>query len=220
MTEDKARKRSIRTRMAKTGESYTAARRHIVKSKEEASPSPAVDLGTSDDTIKRGSGKSWDEWFAILDPWGAKDRTHGEIARYLVEEHDVPGWYAQAVTVGYERGRGLRRVHERSTGFYVTVSKTLPAGVTRVFEEFTDTRKRNRWLEPGTLRTRTSRKGKSARFDFRDGESRVYVTFDSKGRSKATVYIEHERLSDEKAVEEMRAFWKERLGALARRTTR
>lgn len=34
MTEDKARKRSIRTRMAKTGESYTAARRQVEGSAE------------------------------------------------------------------------------------------------------------------------------------------------------------------------------------------
>jgi hypothetical protein len=49
--------------------------------------------------------------------------------------------------------------------------------VSKLFEEFTDTRKRNRWLEPGTLRTRTSQPDKSARFDFRDGESRVHVYF-------------------------------------------
>jgi hypothetical protein len=217
MTEDKARKRSIRKRMAKTGESYTAARRHVVKPKEKPSPRASTDLGKSDEAIKRGSGRTWDEWFAILDSWGAKERTHTEIARYLIEEYDVPGWWAQTVTVGYERGRGMRRPHERASGFYVTVSKTLPIGLKRLFEEFADARKRNRWLEPGTLRTRTSQPGKSVRFDFQDGESRVHAYFESKGRSKATIHIEHERLSDEGAVEEMRAFWKERLAELAKR---
>ena len=91
MTEDKARKSAIRARMAKTGESYTAARRHIVKSKEQPAPRLNVDLGKSDETIKRGSGKSWDEWFEILDAWGATKRTHGDIARHVNQEHDVPG---------------------------------------------------------------------------------------------------------------------------------
>ena len=100
MTEDKARKTAIRTRMAKTGESYTAARRHIVKSKTKPGPRQDVDLGESDETIKRGSGKSWDEWFAILDTWGATKRSHGEIARYVNEKHGVSGWWAQTVTVG------------------------------------------------------------------------------------------------------------------------
>jgi len=217
MTEDKARKSAIRARMAKTGESYTAARRHIVKSTGQPSPRQAVDLGKSDETIKRGSGKSWDEWFAILDGWGAATRSHGEIARYVNEEHEVAGWWAQTVTVGYERGRGMRRMHERTDGFYVGVSKTFPIGAKRLSEEFTDTRKRNRWLEPGTLRTRTSQPGKSARFDFGEDDSRVHVYFVSKGRGKATVAIQHERLPDETAVEERRSYWKERLGRLAER---
>ena len=217
MTEDKARKSAIRSRMAKTGESYTAARRHVVKSPGKSSQSPAVDLGKSDETIKRGSGKSWEEWFEILDAWGATKRTHGEIARHVNQEHDVPGWWAQTVTVGYERGRGMRKVNERDTGFYVGVSKTFPIGAKRISEEFTDTRKRNRWLEPGTLRTRTSQPGKSARFDFLEDESRVHVYFVSKGRGKASVAIQHERLPDEAAVEERRSFWKERLARLAQR---
>lgn len=215
MTEDKARKTAIRTRMAKTGESYTAARRHVVKSKAKPGPRQNVDLGKSDETITRGSGKSWDEWFAILDAWGATKRSHGEIARYVNETHGVSGWWAQTVTVGYERGRGMRRVHERTTGFYVGVSKTLPVGARRLSDEFTDTRKRNRWLEPGLLRTRTSQPGKSARFDFLEDDSRVHVYFVSKGRGKATVSIQHERLPNEGAVEERRSFWKDRLGRLA-----
>ena len=219
MTEDKARKTAIRARMAKTGESYTAARRHVVKAKEKLGQRQDVDLGKSDETIKRGSGKSWDDWFAILDAWGATKRSHTEIARYVSEKHGVSGWWAQTVTVGYERGRGMRRLHERTSGFYVGVSKTLPVGVMRLSEEFTDTKKRNRWLEPGLLRTRTSQPGKSARFDFLEDDSRVHVYFVSKGRGKATVAIQHERLADEGAVEERRSFWKERLARLAERLT-
>ncbi len=217
MTEDKTRKRSIRTRMSKTGESYTAARRHVVKSEGKPGPRLPVELGKSEEAIKHGTGKTWDEWFEILDEWGATKRAHGEIAGYVHEEHDVSGWWAQTVTVGYERGRGMRRVNENSSGFYVSVSKTLPIGVKQLFEEFTDSRKRNRWLEPGTLHSRTSQPGKSARFDFRDDESRVHAYFTSKSNRKATVVIQHERLSDAGAVEETRSFWKERLARLAER---
>ena len=38
MTEDKARNTAIRTRMAKSGESNTAARRHMIQVKDEAGP--------------------------------------------------------------------------------------------------------------------------------------------------------------------------------------
>jgi hypothetical protein len=42
----------------------------------------------------------------------------------------------------------------------------------------------------------------------------VFVT--GKGPEKSTVSIQHERLPDADAVQQMRAFWKERLAALTR----
>jgi hypothetical protein len=71
-------------------------------------------------------------------------------------------------------------------------------------------------LTPRAQRSvRTTRKDRSIRFDFRDGTSRVVVSFDPKGGSKTTVAIQHERLPDAGAVEEMRSMWKEHLKRLA-----
>jgi hypothetical protein len=216
MTEDKTRKRAVRTRMAKTGERYTAARRHVVKPAEPAPlPSRVADPGMPDESIVRGSGRDWDSWFRILDGWGATERKHGEIAQYLMEEHSVPGWWAQMVTVGYERARGMRARYQRMTGTYsVSVSKTLPVDADRLFRAFTESRARSRWLEPGTLRTRTAQPGRTARFDVGDG-SRLIAYFTSKGEARSTVSLEVEKLPDAEAVEEARAFWKERLARLA-----
>jgi hypothetical protein len=76
--------------------------------------------------------------------------------------------------------------------------------------------KRRRRLERGTLKVRTTQEAKSARFDYEDGSSRVIAYFDAKERAKTTVSVEHERLPDAAAVEEMRAMWKDRLSDLAR----
>ena len=46
-------------------------------------PPRVAEPGMSDEAIKKGSGKSWDEWFALLDAWGALEMTHTEIARYI-----------------------------------------------------------------------------------------------------------------------------------------
>ena len=54
----------------------------------------------------KGTGKGWDDWFRVLDGWDATSRSHTEIARYVNGEHGVDGWWAQSVTVGYERARG------------------------------------------------------------------------------------------------------------------
>jgi uncharacterized protein YndB with AHSA1/START domain len=210
MTEDKARKRATRKRMAKTGERYTAARRHLAPT-----PEPVADLPVSDASVRRGTGKGWDEWFRILDRWGGTSRTHTEIVRYLNEEQGVSSWWSQSVRLGYERARGMRVPHQTTKGFQVSVSKTLPVDVDRLFKAFADGRRRGRWLESGTLKVRTTRPEKSARFDFRDGPSRVEAYFTDKGASKSTVTVMHVLLPDREAVEEMRAFWKERLARLA-----
>jgi uncharacterized protein YndB with AHSA1/START domain len=216
MTEDKARKRAIRQRMAKTGERYTAARRHTLKdATKPALPERVADPGVSDQAIRRGTGKGWDEWLRILDAWDATSRSHREIAGYLHQEHGVSGWWSQSVTVGYERARGMRAKYEHATGFAVSVSKTIGVDADRLYAAFTEARRRGRWLEPGTLRVRTTQKGRTARFDFRDGSSRILASFDPKGRSKTTVTVAHERLPDADAVEELRSFWRERLARLA-----
>jgi uncharacterized protein YndB with AHSA1/START domain len=197
--------------MTKTGERYTAARSHVVKE-----PLRTEDLPQSDANLRANTGKGWREWFRILDSWGAKERKHGETATYLREERGVDGWWAQSITVGYERARGLRAKHQTLSGsFQVSTSKTLPVGVGRVFKAFADAPQRNRWLERGTLRVRTSMKNRSVRFDFRDGTSRVVAAFDPKGRTKTSVTIQHEKLPDAAAVDEMRAMWKESLNRLA-----
>jgi uncharacterized protein YndB with AHSA1/START domain len=213
MTEDKARKRSIRKRMAKTGERYTAARIHELEPREELR---AEDLPQPDASLRQKTGKGWREWFRLLDAWGAKERKHGEIASHLMDVHGVPGWWAQAITVGYERSRGLRAKHQTLGGFFqVSVSRTFPIGVGKLFTAFTEASQRNKWLERGMLKVRKTQKNKTARFEFRDDTSRVVAWFDAKDRNKTTVTVQHEKLPDAAAVEEMRAFWKERLARLA-----
>jgi hypothetical protein len=214
MTRDKAQKRATRARMAKTGESYSAARHHLVKPREELR---SEDLGQTDANVRQNTGKGWREWFRILDAWGAKQRKHTDTARYLMEEHGVPGWWAQSITVGYERSRGMRAKYQTTAGFFqVSVSKTFPVGVGKLFKVFAEAPQRNKWLERGTLKVRTTLKNRSVRFDFRDGTSRVVVSFDPKGRSKTTVAVQHERLPDARAVEEMRGMWKDHLERLAK----
>lgn len=211
MTEDKARKRAIRSRMAKTGERYTAARRNLDPTDEELN---AEVLPQKDAAVRQHTGRGWRQWLRLLDAWGARDRAHGAIVRRLIDEHGVPGWWAQAITVGYERARGMRAKYQRARGFAVSVSRTFDVATGRLYAAFAEPRRRGRWLERGTLRTRTARRDKDARFDFGDGSTRVVAYFQPKGRARTTVTVEHERLPDAAAVEEMRAFWKERLSRL------
>ncbi len=224
MTTEKARKRAVRTRMAKTGERYAAARRHIVAADPPASapglpplPPRVADPGMTEATIAAGSGKGWDHWFRLLDAWGAVERSHTDIARFVRDENGIDGWWAQAVTVGYERARGLRARHQTTRGFEVSVSKTIPASRDEVWAAILEPRRRRRWLEPGDLgsRRRAGPVGRSATFDVPSDGTRVAIAIDDRAGGRSTVTVTHERLAGAKDVEVQRLGWRERLERLA-----
>jgi hypothetical protein len=213
MTRQKSFKRLVRSRMEKTGESYTAARSALLAAEEpKATDGPVLTM--SDEAIRGRTGRGWEEWFDVLDEWNAAEQPHKEIARWLREERGVDGWDAQSVTVSYERARGLRAVGERPEGFSITASKTVAVAVDRLYDAFVDESERERWLPGGELHERTATKPKSARFDWGDGTTRVIVGFTPREEAKSTVALEHERLADADEAERMKAFWRERVAAL------
>jgi hypothetical protein len=179
-------------------------------------PSGAPALATSDEAIRQRTGRGWEEWFDLLDEWGAAERPHREIARWVAEQQgaETLAWNVQAVTVSYERARGGRALGERADGFAITASKTVAVPVDRLFDAFTDEPTRDRWLPDRKLRERTATKPKSARIDWGDGETRVNVTFLAKGEAKSTVALEHARVPGADEAEEMKGWWRERLSAL------
>jgi hypothetical protein len=166
--------------------------------------------------IRERTGRGWDEWFALLDSWGATGRSHTEIARWLVEKHRADSWWAQTITVGYEQERGMRAPGQQSDGsFSVSASKTVAVPVDRLFEAFTDAELRGRWL-PEKIEIRTTIASRSLRASWEDGPSRIAVGFTAKGDSRAQVALVHEKLADADAAARMKAFWRERLNALQR----
>ncbi|HEX2312842.1 MAG TPA: DUF4287 domain-containing protein [Thermomonospora sp.] len=218
MTRQKSFKSRVRARMDKTGESYTAARRNLLpRTPEPEAPEGVRPTRISEESVRQRTGRGWDEWFALLDAWGADRRTHTEIARWLVEEHQVGGWSAQSIAVAYEQARGMRVPGQRGDGFFrAGASKTIAAPVERLYEAFTDPEVRERWLPGADLRIRTATPGKSVRADWADGSTRVVVGFVVKGEAKAQVAIQHEKLTDADTAARQKAYWRDRLADLKR----
>jgi hypothetical protein len=215
MTRQRSFKRLVRSRMEKTGESYTAARAMLL-SGEERQPADEPPLLASDERIRQRTGRGWEEWFDLLDEWGAAERTHREIARWVADQLGIGPlvWDAQAITSSYERARGLRAVGETEQGFAASASRTVAVPVERLFDAVVDESQRRSWLPDGELSERTATRPRSARFDWGDGTSRVMVVFDPKGEQKSTVALQHVRLPDGDAAERMKAYWRERVTAL------
>lgn len=215
MTEQRSFKRLVRARMAKTGESYTAARARLLRA-DPAGGGEAPTLKTSDEKIRERTGRGWEEWFGLLDDWGAAQRTHREIARWLAEQQGLHplAWNVQAIVSSYELTRGLREVGEKEDGFAITASRTVAVSVERLYDAVVSETARARWLPDGRLTERTATRPKSARFDWGGGDTRVNVTFLADGEARSRVALEHRRLPDAGEADRMKTYWRARLSAL------
>jgi hypothetical protein len=212
MPKQKDLKRLVRARMQKTGESYTTARLHLVKTPP---PDYGKLAGMSDAKVEQATGSNWERWVKALDADDGKSMSHRDLARHIKQKYGTPSWWTQTIAVGYERIRGLRERGQQRTGEWtITKSKTVAAPMAKLFAAFSDARKRAKWLAGAKLTIKTARVGKSIRARWEDGTA-VDIGFSPRGQSKSQVAIEHRKFATKADADRMRAFWSERLDALA-----
>jgi hypothetical protein len=216
MPRQKDLKRLVRTRMSKTGESYTAARAEVLaRSRTEPTLDYSALSGMADATIKANTGRTWEQWVSTLDRSNAATMPHGKIAALVASDDNVDGWWAQSVTVGYERIKGLRAIGQRRDGTYeANKSKTFNVPIETLFDAWANARVRKRWLDRGVGKVRTATAPKSMRLDGEDG-SIVVVLFTAKGRSKSVVAIQHTKVRDRETAQRLKEYWSEHLDTLA-----
>jgi hypothetical protein len=214
MTQQKDFKRVVRARMQKTGESYTTARLHLVKKQEAPVADYAALAGLSDESVKKATGRAWEKWVALLDKADAKEMSHPALTKHIRATYDTPAWWTQMVAVGYERIRGLRaQGQQRSGDWSVSKSKTVGVPLAKLYAAF-NARGRAKWMDGVKLTVRGATPNKSMRLRWEDG-SPIDVGFMSKGDLKSQVALEHRKLASKVEADRMRAFWTERLNALA-----
>ena len=172
----------------------------------------------SDEAVRAKTGRTWKQWVRELDAIDAISMPHRDIARRVHESFDIPGWWAQMVTVGYERIRGLREIGQRRGGhsdrtFEASKSKTFGVPVSRLYRAFADKATRERWLPEVEMKIRTSIRDKSMRITWPDGTS-VHAYFVAKGPDKSQLALQHVGLPDRLEVTARKAYWAERLETL------
>jgi hypothetical protein len=250
MTRVAALKKVIRARAAKTGERYTTARRHVLNELQQRPAAPAraasatasqaatsgVSKGSvSDATALKKTGRGLAHWFDVLDRFGAVEKGHTAAARHLHEAHHVDGWYAQGITVAYERARGLRALNQRGDGAYeVSVSKVVAGSTADVIKAFTKTG-RQRWMkgvDTNVARALVAALDSPASSGFivrPDGQGRFRYKWDGttvqfyllpKAGNKVSVVVTNTKLPRAATVDERRTQWRTALNALAARLAR
>jgi hypothetical protein len=243
MPKHKDLKRLIRGRMQKTGESYTTARLQILQKSNnvlngaptkmpaaqtlavkvpapESRPDYAAITRMSDESVRKATGCNWERWVNALDGARAFEMSHREIAAHIAKTYKTPSWWTQMVTVGYERIRGLREVGQKRSGDYeISKSKTIAVPLRKLYAAFSSPRARARWLAGVKLTVRGATPQKRMRLRWNDNTS-VEVAFAPRGKAKSQVAVQHGKLPTKSDAERMKAFWAERLEALAAEVTR
>jgi hypothetical protein len=60
----------------------------------------------TDQAVQSATGRSWGEWYDLLDQLGSAEAGHLRMARHLRYGHGLPSWWAQAVFIRYYHDRG------------------------------------------------------------------------------------------------------------------
>ena len=214
MTKQETFKRRVRARMAKTGERYGAARRVLIDQAGNARGRTwAAEPETSDESVRAATNRGWDEWSDILDAWPGKRQGHSAIAGYLRDEHGLEGWWAQSVTVGYERISGLRLPYQQPDGtFTAGKSRTVTVDAAALRAMLLDDGDRI-YLFPGfetELRSRPT--SKVIRVAIGPGTAQVAIDPQAGGKTKVSVV--HGRLPSPAEVESWKDYWSEWLEAI------
>jgi len=166
----------------------------------------------SDEALQKATSKSWKEWFALLKKIKAGELSHKEIARKLADEYGVDGWWAQSITVEFERSIGRREVGQTCEGDYQTAaSKTLVGDMDhalRIWQKHIGTRKDfDKVKFAGAPSVSKTDKWRYWRVSLSDG-SKVTVVIGQKAGDKTSLAVNHDNLSDKKAVDRWKLYWK------------
>lgn len=181
------------------------------------------------ETYKQKTGKTLRQWFSELDLHQAKGWAHKEIVNYLEKKHKLDAWWAQMITVEFEKHLGKRTLGQtQDAGFEIGIQRTISIDSAELWEWLLSAEGAEVWL--GIRTEIPARKGAS--FLSRDGsyevrsivegrKIRLRKTYDNSAstiqlyltpkKEKTALLVHHERLEDSTQREKMKRHWQNTL---------
>ena len=162
----------------------------------------------------KATGKTPEQWFAIIEKSGKSERPHSEIACYLYEEQNISYWWAQQITVDYEKFIGRRMTGQTEDGrFQIGVNKTVSASKDALWDYLCSEDGLSLLCNEGAeAEITTSKSNSHFRMRWRmpawSSHSILQVRVTDKGKGKTTLSFHQEKLPDAKARESMRERWR------------
>jgi len=163
----------------------------------------------SDTVIRAATGRSWAQWFRVLDRMDVAEAGHGAVVRRLADEYACPRWWRQRIAAAHAEARGLQAPHKR--GLVANTSRTLAVPVGELWRAWQG-RAPAKWLQARFKIVRNN-ENKSLRLNWPDSTS-VEIYFWAKGDRRSQVNIMHRQLADADEVAAKKAFWAEALERL------
>ena len=216
MTKQESFKRRVRTRMEKTGEKYGAARRNLIQRNQAGSHRDWVsEPELSDDAVREATGRGWDEWCDLIDAGPGKGAGHKTIVGFLEEEHDVGSWWAQGITVSYERITGLRLPHQNPDGtFTAGKSRTVDVEAETIRSALQKEEDRAELFPGQETQLRSQPGSKVVRLGIGGGVAQISLDSTKQGRTR--ISIQHEKLDGPEEVTKWKSYWADWLDAVAK----
>jgi uncharacterized protein YndB with AHSA1/START domain len=185
--------------------------------------------------VKAATGKTWDEWFSILDKRGGIAKGRRDIGNFLYAECKLDVWWCATINVEYEAARGAVEKDGRPKGYMICVTKTIAAPVDKAYAAWATAEGLNDWFskknkaevadggsysnadgDAGVFkRVRTN---KDLRFTWENpahtSPTLVDVVFQDKGKGKTGVMITHDRIQNREEADGLREGWGKALDRL------
>ena len=168
-----------------------------------------VSLLETDAMIKAATGRTWAQWFRLLDRIDVAGAGHEATVRLLADEYACPRWWRQRIAAAHAEARGLQAPQRRALA--ANTSRTLAVPVEELWRAWQG-RAPAKWLQ-SKFKVQRSNEHKSLRLAWPDDTS-VEIYFWAKGDRRSQVNIMHRQLADAKDVAAKKAFWTDALERL------
>jgi uncharacterized protein YndB with AHSA1/START domain len=191
------------------------------------------DFPLTDEACKQATGKSFGEWYAVLDEQFGPNQGRRPLTNHLYNELKVDIWWCSAIVSGYEAHHGIKEKDGRAKGYFICSTKTLNAPLEKVYAAWASQDALRGWLsddvkaevKDGGQFASGSAKGEFKRVrenkDLRlawvgpsGDESIVDVQLSDKGKGKTGLLVNHDRLQTREEADGMRRAWGEALDRL------
>lgn len=160
--------------------------------------------------IRAATGRSWAQWFRLLDRFDVAEAGHSATVRHLAEAHECPRWWRQRIAQAHAQLRGLREPTRRDLA--ANTSRTLSVAVEDLYRAWRG-RGPSKWLVGTRFKIQRANENRSLRIDWPDHTS-VEIYFWSKGERRSQVNVMHRQLTSASEVAQMKQFWTRALDQL------